>query len=147
LGGVVVTASGGEPSGLPQCLRVNSEIGESADVTSGRSRRAVFGRSMLIVLAWHSIPALDIGVGAAALSRQPSSCVDTCGWIGLALAGQVLLTLLSLMLATIITALLSSLGRRWPPLRRIAVAGNLGAMPGILLTAIAIPWLGIWLQS
>jgi hypothetical protein len=128
-------------------IEVNNEIGEPADVTVGRSRRAVFGRSMLIVLAWHSIPALDIGVGAAALSRQPSGCVDTCGWVGLALAGQVVLTLLSLMLATSITAMLSCLHGRWRTLRRVAVAGNLGAMPGILLTAVAIFWLGIWLHS
>jgi hypothetical protein len=52
----------------------------------------------------------------------------------------------SLLLSTVIVAVLSAAGRRRPALRRVVLVGNVGAVPGILVDFVALPGLIIWLE-
>jgi len=106
-----------------------------------------FGRSIAIVLAWNIVPCLDVVLTAATYVRNRPGCVGTCAFDGLALAAEVILLLLSLGLSVILLTALTLAGRRWPRLGSAAIAGNLAAIPGVVLTAVGVYQLFSWMLS
>jgi hypothetical protein len=106
-----------------------------------------FSRSIPIVLAWNIVPCLDIVLTAATYVRDRPGCVGTCAFDGLALAAEVILLLLSLGLSVVLLAVLVLFGRRWPRLKSAGMAGNLAAIPGVVLTAVGVYQLFSWLLS
>ncbi|MHB1593363.1 MAG: hypothetical protein ACYCO9_03815 [Streptosporangiaceae bacterium] len=101
---------------------------------------------MAVVGLWHLAPAADVVIGWLVVS-QSSPCVEGCGWGALIVAGHLTLLALSLLLGTITVAALSALGRSRPALRRPAVTGHIGAIPGIAFSAFATVWLVIWVRA
>lgn len=145
----VTGVAGSDPAcvNAPMTSAGNAAAGDDG-AFAGSRRWNVFGKAMGIVLLWHVIPVSDVAAGLAASFREESggTCVDTCGWDGLIWAGQIAMVTVSLLLSTVIVAVLSAAGRRRPALRRVVLVGNVGAVPGILVDFVALPGLIIWLE-
>ena len=109
---------------------------QASTVTAARP--PVFWRSLGVVLAWNAAPAIQVALIAAAFLRDRPGCVDTCGFQALALFYELTLLVVSLAISVIMVAVLVGLSRRRPRLRRVALVGNVAAIPGILLTALVI---------
>ena len=118
---------------------VGNAAADLGQADPGRPWRVVFARVMGVVLLWHVIPVVAVAAGVVAVAAgvvavaRQSPCADACGWAGLAVAGYLVL---SLLLSTIAVAILSTVGRHRPALRRVTIVGNAGAAPGIVLSGL-----------
>src|SRR5262245_55807223 len=112
---------------------------KSAPTTFGLpAHTPVFNRSIAVVLAWNLIPWIAVGLTAYGYERDLPGCVDVCAFEGLALAYELVAAIVSLGLSFLLVGALAVAGRRSPRLRRVVIVGNVGAIPGILLSALYV---------
>jgi hypothetical protein len=104
---------------------------------------------MAIVLLSQLIPIADVAVGMVAVAREsPATCgVDRCAWNGLILMIHLGVVAVSLVLSTILVALLSATRRRDSSPRSALVVRSIGAIPAIATLLLTMPGLITWANS
>jgi hypothetical protein len=119
-------------------------------MTSGEplvpSRWGVFGRAMGILGLWHLVPIGVVAIGWVAVKHESmSACgVDSCVFNGLFLVIYLGVVAGSLLVSTVLVAVLSAVGRPGSLLRRWVFVGHIGSLPVTVAFLVAVPGLIVW---